>query len=641
MAQTKIHPISDRQSHMLALGLIFLTVLFSFGLSVSTLGLYGDQWAVILESLPVGSGITLERVIQQILITMYGKMVILYHLTNLFLWTLAGYLFFRTQTRAGIHIDRALAGSLLFVVFPAFLYPASAFELSPALAGLCLIFASTNLFIDALSKTKITIWKLISGMVCAILAILSSPVVTVMGACLALMIILYWIIWHKKQKKLVYVLALSWLVVSLLLLFLNSAPETPGLSVATESLKQWISSFLLSWRQIIATPDSGGKTALYLAILMMAVVLLWYSLLKIKISGRKSAGIEGMSICNTLLTVFVIGGTGLVFFLLSSLFITKPDSRYGIETTQAAAGILAALLVTETIELLFMEKYHTFILAVLIVFSAGTRYQMIDRYGVETTKVNDFIRQLYIRVDDFKTGTRLVVEQLPFDYTSRKSLQALISDQYLPKANPEALSVIPADDEGFREFMENTSASSTTLRIDEEEIFISKDSILAVWQPVGRCVEFIDDSAEKEELPQGLSLAADYSNPSLILAEDGTSTSGIEESNTSVTDTWCNYLQHANRLAQNAQWDEVEIIYKYASDNNIVSQNQKDYATLLTSLIHQGKIDDALSLFQNLNTNPDIQNYLCKKWTKTLTDSTIAKEVVEEARKAQSTLECE
>ncbi len=641
MKQTKLLPISERQSDFLSACLLFLTVLFSFGLSVSSLGLYGNQWAYVLGALPVTSGFLLERLFQHTLITIFGKTVILYHFANLVFWTLAGYLFYRIQALAGIRKDRALSGALLFLVFPAFLNPASAFELSPVLAGLCLIFASIELFLNALGKSRVITWKLISGAICAVLAIMSSPIIAVLGVSISLMFIIYWLFWQTKKAPLVYVISFSTLVISLLALFQTFNPVKPGLSLAAKSVKLWLSGFLLSWRQIIATPANGAETALYAAILGLAVIFLVYSLVKIKISNNNDASIKNLAIRDFLMLIFGISLTGLIFYLLTSLFQLNSETRSGIETTQVVAGMLAALLVTSTIELLFMEKYHIFILALIIVMSAGTRYQVTGRYSEETTKLNDFLQQLSIRSDGFMPGTRLVVEQLPFDYTTRISLQALIREQYSLAVNSEILSVIPADDVGYREFMENGSEQKMVLHVDEEAIPISKNSILAVWQPVGKCVEFVSDSVEMDKLPQGLALTAEYSNPSLILTEEKWNHTKINDIADKAANTWCAYQQFANRLAQNAQWKEVELVYKDAQERNLFSKAYLEYGALLNALIHEGKINDAVMLFQNLNRNPDIQNSLCRQWTKTISDSTINKEVIEEARKAQNTLGCD
>lgn len=641
MRYTKILPISDRKIHWLAGCLILLTGVFSFGISMSGLGLYGIHWANILESLPVPSGYFLEGSIQYLLIGLFGKASILYHLTNLVLWTLCGYLFFLTQTRAGIRSMRALAGAILFLVFPAFIQPGAAFELTPVLAGLCLAFLAIEFYFNALSKARITIWKLAIGAGLGLLAVFSSPVVAILSAIIALVVIIGLVFFRKKLKPTALIIGTAHFLIPLVILILKIHPGQPGLSFVSIGLKQFLNSLILSWRQIIAMPESGEKTALYLVILLLAAVLLVYGLTRIKISDKNEVNAENTLANRDLILILGLILAGLLYFFLNAWIRVSIDSRDTLEAVQVTAGIIAALLVSSMVELLFMEKYQAAILALIIVLSAGTRYQVTGQYVKETGRVTGFIQQLAIRSDSFEPGTRLVVEQLPFDHTTRLSLQALIRAEYDLSAQPELFALIPADDNGFREFMQNDSEQSVNLRIDKEEIRISKDTILGVWQPAGRCIEFIDRTTDRKSLPQGLALAANHSNPTLIRTDKQLSGSNMRGLNFDPVNEWCTTVQYAYRLAQNAQWDLIDQAYNAAQKKNLNSKYYMDYVPLLSAYIQEEKYQDAVKLSQSLNTDSDAQKSLCKQWTQILLDNTLSKEVVTEAQKAQSMAGCE
>ncbi len=80
----------------------------------------------------------------------------------------------------------------------------------------------------------------------------------------------------------------------------------------------------------------------------------------------------------------------------------------------------------------------------LIVLSAGARYQTTHRYVLETKKVENFISQLHVRGDSIRDGTSIVTEQLPFDFTNTGS----VGSAYTKKLQSTSNGIVNSDNTG-------------------------------------------------------------------------------------------------------------------------------------------------------------------------------------------------
>ncbi|NMB55995.1 MAG: hypothetical protein GYA15_14975 [Leptolinea sp.] len=623
----------------LAAGLLFVTGLLSFGIWIGQLGLFGDQWEVVLGSPMREKSLFIGSAVKLCLIGIIGSNALLYHLVNLVLFVLAGWIFLQVLIRLEMDQHLALICAMLFMVFPAFQQPAAAYALSIDLLGLIFACLSILLYLSVLNGSGYDWRRLLAGIGFACLAFLSSPVVAVIEGLSVPVICLLKCDLRSKKNRLPIFAAAGHLVLPFFVLALFTAnTEKTGPGIIKESLKSWLDGFVLSWRQIIAMPAGGIETVLYLIVLALAAGILVFliSALEKHIPSDQPVRRE-MSIWQAVIS----GGMGLAVILILGFFRLSPTGENPAETGMVVIGMLVSIMIVGVIGFLFLDEYHPVILVLLIVLAAGARFQEIRQFANETHKVEDLLAQLQVRGETLTPGSGLVVEQLPFDFTTRGSLEALLRRQYDPGQGKEQIFLIPAENPEVRDFLNDEAQASKKMRIDNSELSVSKDRLLAIWIPPGACALLIDQQTDQTKLPAGISLAAKYSNPQLLQGDNLSDVKQLDQFRTKIKNKWCFYFQISNRLAQNQAWEQIIEIYNEAESSGMSSSQSEEYFPLLQAYLQMNRITDALELTQRLNKNPDAQHTLCKQWTQILTAVSFPEEVIQQAEKARSSVGCE
>jgi hypothetical protein len=623
----------------LAAGLLFVTGLLSFGIWSGQLGLFGDQWEIVLGSPMWEKSLFIGSAVKLFLISIIGSNAMLYHLVNLILFVLAGWIFLHVLIRLGMDQRLALICAVLFMVFPAFHQPAAAYALSVDLLGLIFACLSILLYLSVLNGNGNGWRRSLAGFGFACLAFLSSPVVAVVEGLSVPVICLLKCDLRSKKNGLTVFAAAGHLVISLVILaFYTADAEKSGPGFFKESLKTWLDGFVLSWRQIIAMPAGGIETVLYLIVLALAagILVFLFSALEKHTPSDQPVRYE-MSIWQAVIS----GGMGLAVIFILGFFRLSPTGEYPADTGMVVVGMFASIMIAGVIGFLFLNEYHPVILALLIVLAAGARFQETRQFANETHKVEDLLAQLQVRGDTLTPGSGLVVEQLPFDFTTRGSLEALIRKQYDHGQGNEQIILIPAENPEIRDFLNDEAQASATLRIDTNEYSVSKDRLLAIWMPPGGCASIINPHTDMTKLPAGLSLAAKYSNPQLLQGNNLSDVKQLDRFRTKINNEWCFYYQVSNRLAQNLAWNRVIELYTEAESFGLNSDRSEEYFPLLQAYLQMNRLTDALELTQRLNKNPDAQHTLCRQWTQILSDVSFPEEVIQQAEKARSSVGCE
>lgn len=625
----------------LSAGLIMLMAILTFGISVGNLGFYGDQWDLLLRPSQQPGGFILGVFFQKLLITVLGTNATLYHLLNVMLICLDAFWFLRVLHRLGFGLRLALASALLFMVFPGFGQPGAAFQLSTNLIGLWFVLLSADIYLSGLQKTAVDDRRtLIRGAGFACLALLTTPEVVVFEGLFLFILFLRMSLPLKKANSLVLSAGIAHGIIPLITLFAtNPDVQLPDRALLSQVLKSWMGSFVLSWRQIFALPVGGGQIAVYLLILAAGAVFLVSVMTGTGNTDRTTAQKD-----HIFSTIWLLGTgffVGIGFFLILNLFKRSIGADFPLDHGMVVIGTAAAIAVTAMVEILFLERYQAVVLAALIVLAAGTRYQITREFVNETERVDDFLAQLWVRGDRVKPGTDLLVEQLPFDFTSRNSLEAVINAHLEYKADDDLVRVIPADDSRVREFLSDSSQRTTKVRIDNNDVEISKDKMLGLWIPPGACVEVIDADTNVDKIPEGLSLAGSFSNPEFMEIANLSDVKQLNRFRTTIKNDWCYFFQLASRLDFQSEWDAVNQIYITAEEAQLASDRVEEFFPLLTSLIHLDRMTDAVELSKKLNKDPDKQNSICKKWTQILSDNSMSEEVVQQAATAQQLAGCE
>lgn len=624
------------KTSILPLVSIFLTVFFSFGLFTGKLGLYGSQWNSIFNP---NDALRMDRLSQWItsgLIGIIGTDVILYHLINGVMFFVTALFVYHCLNQIGMDPPFSLAASLLFLVFPGFTQPGSAFSLTCILLGMIFSLLSVIFYQRAFEGQK-SIFLFWGGLCVLIAASLSTETAIFVGliSFIFLALILKTSFLNKTNSFLIGLINLcAALFIALLI--------TPAWNDVTSeslsgSLKILISGILLSWRRIIAFPSDGFSIIFYITGVGAASILLFFIF-------RTFAKNDGIKLVDDrkyirIVVLSLAGAAG--YLILLRLFSISTSIDYPFDGPMLVTGLFASLFILSLIKLLFQEKYHYFLMAMLIGFSGGARYQAVDRFARENARILNFLSQLQVRGDSFADGAAILVEQLPFEFTSRDAIESL-SRHYLEDTTSKATSfnIVPAEDELVREFLGNDDKQVTRIQIGSKEVEVNKKNIMAVWLPTNGCLQILDSEGIYGELPLGLNLALTYTNPEVFHVKYMSDVLQLDRFRTTIEPDYCFSIELIQRFAANAQWKEV--LDEYSKSYEKLSQNF-DFNVVkpvLMAMIEEGEFDEAVHLTLEHSQNPDQKSSLCSIWKNTISLKYSDTEVVALTEKASQKAGC-
>jgi hypothetical protein len=630
--------LKEQKINWLTCCVLFLFVALVAGLFIPKLGLYGDQWRIVLDPSFIMSGYPVGKLISILLVKLIGTSAIFFHLINAILMVVVGLFLFRILTNLGFKSSYALASTLLFLVFPGFGQPGAAFELSVLLIGLVFSMLSIEYYLlSQKMETKTELRYFIPGIVFSILAFITSPVIAIFEGLAILGLFLYFWFGRNIQPIWLVIFGAGNLISSLVVLTLFShLPDNISMSSFTASIKTWIDVYLISWRKVVAMPSGGGIVAVYLLVIAITAGSLFLVFHKLQKKNEYDKTVSSRDLWIIVGTAF----SGIILFIILGIFQIPIGMEYPKDLGLIIIGISAAIFMVTLIKTLFLENYQLVILALLIALSGGTRFLTTQRFVDETNQVKNLISQLKVRSDSLQPGTSLIVEQLPLDYTSRLSLEALIRNRMNLPQSGETVQVIPAENEDVREFLSNSEVESKSLRIDDFDYVVDKNKMLAIWQPKNECLFFLEPEMTYSELPEGLGLSGKYSNPVFIGINHMSDVKQLNQFRTTINPEWCFDYQLANRQEQNGQWENAITSYRQITDGTIKKERLAVLKPLLVSYLHSQRFSEARQISEELSVDLENKKIVCQQWTTYVKEKDISKEVLTEAQKAQISAGC-
>lgn len=639
MKKLSVFDLPTKYSSILTPGLITLTLVIPFGLQINQLGFYGDDWAnVLFPSTPNGLG----GLMQAGLINFAGTQPLPYHLITLVLFLLSMFLLHKLLNHVGLDPVSALTAAILVQVFPAFSQLVSALALFPVLLGLVFAFSAAILFIKWAEFSTKKVFYFIGGLVCSVASILLSHFGAILVGFTFLIFIPGWRERQTSERNRLAVLSAVLLIGSISSLLLLS-PEKAVLSfdLLTKSIRVWLDAFVSSWRQIIAFPQEGSQTLIYLVLLVISSVLFYMGLRVIEKTSETSE--ENPNFNNTKLDIQILlssAAVGFIFIILSKVFGIPLSTQYPDDLGMLVVGIMAAVFITVTVKLILVAKYRLAVLSVLIVLSTGARFTQINRYVVESSHVEDILSQLSVRGDEVKPGTILASEQLPLNYTTRKAVDALLQKLFIKGAQISSNIYLNADNPEVRDFLLDESRKETELRIADVSTPVKKDSLIGFWVQPDGCVQIIDDKTEDAQLPQGLKYLVPLSDPNLLVTNRLSDVLQLNQFRTTIENDWCFYYQLAGRQAAGVRWDDVLQTYETAETQGLMPGAFYDQLPFLEASLRQNPIPISLELSKEIIASPEQKNIICTLWNEYKLESKLNKEVISEIQDATQQLEC-
>ena len=634
-------------SHISFLILITLVVGLAYGIGISKLSFYGDDWIYIYNYHIAGPGsfALFQRTdrphsawIYLLTTSVFGESPLAYHLFVLLLRWLAVYLLWRVLTKAfGEHrsVDTA---ALLFAVYPGFQQQPIAVEFVMHFASLVLVLFSLWLMQRACTlPVKKSVALLVLSLLSGGLAIFTCEYF--IGLELIRPLVLYYTLIRntddsRKTPALKRTLCLyaPFLCVTvfyfiwriLIFSFTSYAPklltalkENPvsGLRQLCVKVLQDLSTVLLrAYRLIFTRPaDISLPAAVLLLLVITAAVFL--NLRRSSCTSETGTNLRMLLLGSALLLFSGIPYWGT--FL--DVSVDFPWDRSTLSFSPGAAIVIAVLL-----NLIFKPDFFCAAAAVLTALSVLFHIQNTQVYISEAAKMNDYFWQLAWRVPGLEEGTIIATEAFPLDRTSDNDLSPVVNWQYSPETRGLNYTYKYFDLDLREDFY--YADPNTPVPVDHtyrsHSFSSNTEKTLGIFYRKNGCMQIIDGyNTGYPALSESLIRISGRSDPELIQTNPEKPAQPPAPIGPEPEHGYCWYFQQT-ALAQ--QSGDIDAAHNFASDalrSGLHPTYASDLAPLVLAFLQSADFENAEAMLSNNQVGSNDWNYLCGYWKTHLTDN--------------------
>ncbi len=627
--------------------MITLVVGIAYGIGISKLSFYGDDWIYIYNYHIAGPGsfALFQRTdrphsawIYLLTTSVFGESPLAYHLLVLLLRWLAVYLLWRVLTKAfGEHrsVDTA---ALLFAVYPGFQQQPIAVEFVMHFASLVLVLFSLWLMQRACTlPVKQSVPLLVLSLLSGGLAIFTCEYF--IGLELIRPLVLYYTLLRSaddsrktpalKRGLCLYapflcVTAFYFIWRIFIFSFTSYAPkllialkENPvsGLRQLCVKVLQDLSTVLLrAYRLIFTRPaDISLPAAVLLLLVITAAVFL--ILRRSPVTSETGTNLRMLLLGSALLLFSGIPYWGT--FL--DVSVDFPWDRSTLSFSPGAAIVIAVLL-----NLIFKPDFFCAAAAVLTALSVLFHVQNTQVYISEAAKMNDYFWQLAWRVPGLEEGTIIATEAFPLDRTSDNDLSPVINWQYSPEARGLNYTYKYFDLDLREDFY--YADPNTPVQVDHtyrsHSFSSNTEKTLGIFYRKNGCMQIIDGSNNGyPALPDSLIRISGRSDPELIQTSPERLAQPPAPIGPEPEHGYCWYFQQT-ALAQ--QSGDINAAHDFASEalrSDLHPTYASDLAPLVLAFLQAADFENAEAMLSNNQVGSNDWNYLCGYWKTHLTDN--------------------
>ncbi len=649
--------LTKLKSKWLELAALALISALVYLLSVNQFSYYRDDWYYAYDGYIAGPSIfkvmfSSDRPARGIFFGIYywlfGSHPLPYHL-GIYLWRLIGaysalWLFHLLWSR-----QRAanFAMSLLFLVYPGFLWWVQGIEYQPMVASVALqalSFALTLAAIRAQAKTaQAALWA--SSIFTGLTAIALVDYAVGMEAFRILCIFL-------AQRRLIRTLRSSIIPLTIPLSFLlwkififqGDRKATDITYQLSDLLREPLATSIL-WGQrlldsalnvsVLAwwTPlrmhypfvekDSLwlGLTLGTLVLALSLVALRWLTTSAPQADSNPEASPKTDSFP---LQAIAIGLAGTVFGLLPVIManrfvIFKAYSHYALP-----ASLAGVILVVGLIHALSSKRLQMILVSLLVGIAALTHRGLAIKAADEQSAVRNFWWQVYWRIPKIQEGTTIAAIYPNIKYEDDTDIVwGPANFLYYPNPQPGVnlvkypLGGTTLDQTGIRNVMEEKEKISATYR--SHFIFLNYRRVLVMSQPFAEsCVHVIDarwieqSQHDTEEIVQ----LFPHSKMEYALTEGETAVPLGFAFGTEPTHGWCYFYQKAELARQQGDWDSVAALGEEAASQNLVPADPIEWTPFLQAYAVLGHIEKVESLAEQFRDDSFHKGQFCQTLTR-------------------------
>jgi hypothetical protein len=286
----------------------------------------------------------------------------------------------------------------------------------------------------------------------------------------------------------------------------------------------------------------------------------------------------------------------------------------------------ASLLLFGFLELFTWRGWQLLLLTSLIVgLGAGMHFMVTLSIRRDWQSQKDFFWQLAWRAPALKTGTTVLVSELPFTYNSSYSLTAPLDWQYAPQDSSYSMPYVLYDARiNFSDANIQSLSEGQVVPVEAENRMLSfhgstAQAIFVVFRPPG-CLKVIDP-AKDQSLPAKPPLFRELtplSDVNLIFPDAGSPARppahyfGAEPER-----SWCYYFEQADLARQMGNWQAIADLGDIALSKSS-KLSPKDGSELLPFIIgygHLGKWEKAFELTNRaFSMDKRLKTMLCNTW---------------------------
>lgn len=624
--------------------LILLVCILAFGLLLSTLGFYWDDWPVIFLAKAMGTEgyadfYQYDRPFSAwtyiLFVSLLGVTPIKWHIFTFILRFLTTVLFYYViKSIWPERPNRALYAALLFAIYPTFFQQSIAVAYSQHFITYALFMASLLAMIISVRKPK-WFWPLT---IFALLAELTHlfTMEYMLGLELVRLPVL-WIMFSKKVgglKKTVqywgpYLAVLSFFVVwRMFILQLPQDPNSPEflyqlveaplpalIQLAETVVQNLVYVLITAWANVldITTFDFENRFLLISwGIAVMAFGLIWFSLHKL----LQSAPQEEEATEINRVSAIVLGLFAIVAGFLPTWIVGK-NLLVGLYSDRLSLPIMfgAALLLAALIEFLVRTlRQQIVVVSLLVALSIGLHLRVTNNYRWDWVKQQRFFAQLQVRAPGLEPNTALVAEGAvsPFmsQYVASAALNTLYGaeDKRVPYWYFEFYrSEFSAENEnkiinaGLRDLVFEGSSSRKLLVIYQPEIY----ACLWVLSPL---------DVANLQIPEDMRRAA-ASADELPILTDVQAVWPYEIFGDPNISNWCDVYQQAGLAAQFNDWEEVQLLLEFSQEQGYHPTQGYEYLPFIQAFIERNDWEEAAQLtIQAYKKSFQAQSALCYLW---------------------------
>ena len=634
-----------------AILLIFLTTLITYGISIPKLGYYRDDWYMLWSGEARGAASIIPLfatdrpfmgVVYSFVYRLLGDTIVNWHLYAL-LWRLIGGLAFFWILRLlwPQHKYVTTLMVVLFMVYPGFLSIPNANTKQNHLYGFGTALLSIALMLEA-TKTKNQVWKIIAYLASLLLtanylwiyeymigfegtrilllgyslyrdgvqsirSLIGETFKRAWPYFLVTAAFLYWRIFVFQGER--NATDAGKLAASYLSDFRNMS-----LRLVLETVKDFLDTTIFAWFASPYVWIAGARysellTALGIAVLVIVLIVL-YSFIAKRIWGIGQGEND-----SALIGDFIwIGALVLLCAIVPVIFSDRQVELFDAYKSYGLHPIPGVILFVAGIVLMLQPAFRKWMVVTLIGLSVTTQVLNADDWGRYWDYQRNMWWQLTWRAPDIQNDT-LVLTYSAGGYNPEQDYEIWGPLNLIYRPGPSDAPAIQAE-------VLNGDIAFDILKFEERNSMVRdiplhrdfNNVLLMSVSPISSCLHVLDGKLPVYSSSETLLLkqVGAYSHVERIIPTGTAPTPPLAIFGTEPERNWCYYYQKASLARQVGDWDEVVRIYREAKRAGFETDDKAEMIPFLEALVNVGNYEDARTLYsKELKGNAAMRLPLC------------------------------